>query len=101
MPRPLEARNEPERGRRPSQPVPSLSLISVGRGGPIHTLTISPGWRLARMYGVGNANVRIDVTPKDEVYVDSYCVGVVDDYDGIFQHVTLRAGPHLEICRTG
>jgi len=48
------------------------------------------------------ASVRLDVSPKDaQVYVDRYAAGVVDDYDGIFQHLTLRPGPHLiEIRKT-
>jgi hypothetical protein len=49
------------------------------------------------------ANVRLDVSPKDAaVYVDRYYAGVVDDFDGIFQRLTLRAGPHLiEIRKAG
>jgi hypothetical protein len=49
------------------------------------------------------ANVRIDVSPKDaQVYVDRFYAGVVDDFDWIFQRLTLRAGPHLiEIRKTG
>jgi len=49
------------------------------------------------------ANVRIDVSPDDaEVYVDRFYAGVVDDFDGVFQRLTLHAGPHLiEIRRTG
>ncbi|HUK33102.1 MAG TPA: PEGA domain-containing protein [Vicinamibacterales bacterium] len=43
------------------------------------------------------------MTPKDaQVYVDRYYAGVVDDYDGVFQHLTLRPGAHLvEIRKTG
>jgi len=48
-------------------------------------------------------NVRIDVEPNDaQVYVDGYYAGVVDDFDGVFQRLTLHAGPHLiEIRKTG
>jgi len=48
-------------------------------------------------------SVWLDVSPKDaQVYVDGYYAGVVDDFDGIFQHLTLRAGPHLiEMRKTG
>jgi hypothetical protein len=47
--------------------------------------------------------VRLDVSPRDaQVYVDSHYAGVVDDFDGIFQHLTLRPGPHLiELRKTG
>ena len=32
------------------------------------------------------------------VYVDGYYVGVVDDFDGVFQRLRLEPGPHhLEI----
>jgi hypothetical protein len=39
--------------------------------------------------------LRLKVKPADaSVYVDGYYVGVVDDYDGIFQRLRLDAGPH-------
>jgi hypothetical protein len=42
------------------------------------------------------ASIRLDVSPNDaQVYVDSYFAGVVDDFDGVFQHLILRPGPHL------
>jgi hypothetical protein len=49
------------------------------------------------------AQVRLDVTPNDaQVYVDRYYAGVVDDYDGLFQHLALSAGAHfVEIRKTG
>jgi hypothetical protein len=48
-----------------------------------------------RYYG----GVRITGAPRDaQVFADGYFVGLVDDFDGIFQHVNLEAGPHhLEI----
>ena len=60
-----------------------------------------PGWAVYADWET--ANIRIDVEPDDaQVYVDRYYAGVVDDFDGIFQHLTLRAGPHLlEIRKTG
>jgi len=47
--------------------------------------------------------VRLDVEPNDaQVYIDSFYTGVVDDFDGVFQHLALRAGPHLvEVRKTG
>src|SRR6185369_4208993 len=37
-----------------------------------------------------------------QVYVDNFYAGVVDDFDGLFQHLALRAGPHLvEVRKTG
>ena len=39
--------------------------------------------------------LRLKVEPKDaEVYVDGYYAGIVDDFDGLFQHLTLVPGPH-------
>jgi hypothetical protein len=62
-------------------------------------------------YGGGGAtyadsvsgSIRLKVNPKDaEVYVDGTYYGHVDDYDGTFQHLDLRAGTHrLEIRASG
>ncbi|HEY2433916.1 MAG TPA: PEGA domain-containing protein [Vicinamibacterales bacterium] len=39
--------------------------------------------------------VRITGAPRDaQVFADGYYVGIVDDFDGIFQHMNLEAGPH-------
>jgi len=44
-----------------------------------------------RYYG----GVRITGVPREaEVFADGYYVGLVNDFDGIFQHVNLEAGPH-------
>jgi len=47
--------------------------------------------------------LRLKIKPRDaEVYVDGYYVGVVDDFDGIFQRLHLEAGPHrIEIRAMG
>jgi hypothetical protein len=48
--------------------------------------------------------IKVKVKPKEaEVYVDGYFVGIVDDFDGAFQHLTVRSGqPHrIEIRRPG
>jgi hypothetical protein len=48
--------------------------------------------------------VKLKVRPKEaEVYVDGFFVGIVDDFDGAFQHLTLKAAePHrIEIRRPG
>jgi hypothetical protein len=44
-----------------------------------------------RVYG----GVRITGAPRDaRVFADGYFVGLVDDFDGIFQHMNLEVGPH-------
>jgi hypothetical protein len=44
-----------------------------------------------RYYG----GVRITGAPRDaQVFADGYYVGIVNDFDGIFQHINLEAGPH-------
>ncbi len=52
-----------------------------------------------RYYG----GVRITGAPRDaRVFADGYYVGIVDDFDGIFQHINLEAGPHhIEIEEPG
>ncbi len=45
----------------------------------------------ARAYG----GVRIDVAERNaEVYADGYYVGIVEDFNGTFQQLTLEPGPH-------
>lgn len=44
-------------------------------------------------YDLGS--VRLQVKPRDtEVYVDGYYVGIVDEYDGVFQRLRLPSGEH-------
>jgi len=47
--------------------------------------------------------VRIQGAPRDaQVYVDGYYAGIVDDFDGTFQRLTLEPGPHqIEIVVPG
>jgi hypothetical protein len=56
-----------------------------------------------RSYDHDEASARIEVTPRDaQVFVDGYYVGSVDDFDGIFQRLHVRAGEHtLEIFKEG
>lgn len=59
-----------------------------------------PGYAVAvRPYG----GVRIDLPARDaEVHVDGYFVGIVDDFDGVFQQVNLEPGPHrIEVRAPG
>ena len=46
-------------------------------------------------YASLTGSVRLEATPKQaEVYVDGYRAGVVDDFDGVFQRLNLKAGQH-------
>lgn len=52
-----------------------------------------------RLYG----GVRIVDAPREaEVFADGYYMGVVNDFDSIFQHMNLEAGPHrIEVRAAG
>jgi hypothetical protein len=52
-----------------------------------------------RPYG----GLRITDAPHEaQVFADGYYVGIVDDFDGVFQHLNLEAGPHqIEIREPG
>jgi hypothetical protein len=68
-----------------------------------------------RVYGYSNpsayaygarryfGDVRLHVRPRGAaVYVDGYYAGIVDDFDGVFQRLTLDVGPHeIEIEAPG
>jgi hypothetical protein len=44
---------------------------------------------------VAYGDVRLQLSPRDAaVYVDGYYAGIVDDFDGRFQRLTLTVGPH-------
>jgi hypothetical protein len=46
-------------------------------------------------YGEPTGSVRLQVSPRDaEVFVDGYYAGIVDDFDGLFQRLNVRPGPH-------
>jgi hypothetical protein len=49
-----------------------------------------------RYYYSGSwASARIEVKPRDaQVYVDGYLVGMVDEFDGVFQRLDLPTGEH-------
>jgi hypothetical protein len=54
-------------------------------------------------YGYAFGQLRLNVTPRHaEVYIDGYFAGYVDDFDGLFQSLTLEEGPyHVEIVAPG
>jgi hypothetical protein len=47
--------------------------------------------------------LRLKVQPKNaDVYVDGYYAGIVDEFSGTFQHLSLRPGPHhIEVRAAG
>ena len=63
------------------------------------------GYVPAPMYGarIYYGDVRLQVNPRNAaVFVDGYYAGVVDDFDGVFQRLTLTVGPHeIEIEAPG
>jgi PEGA domain-containing protein len=55
-------------------------------------------------YGRGpSGSLRLKIKPRDgQVYIDGYLVGVVDDFDGMFQKLGIDAGGHrVEIRAPG
>jgi hypothetical protein len=90
---------------------------------PYRPYSYHPRWSLGVYYGVGGSypygytprgyydpipgryygGLRITGAARDaQVFADGYFVGIVDDFDGIFQHVNLEAGPHhIEIVEGG
>jgi hypothetical protein len=48
-------------------------------------------------------SLKLKLKPRNaEVYVDGYFVGVVDDFDGIFQRLHIESGPHrIEVRAPG
>jgi hypothetical protein len=53
--------------------------------------------------GYDDGLLRLKVKPRDGmVYVDGFFAGIVDDFDGIFQHLHIEAGAHhVEIMADG
>jgi hypothetical protein len=49
------------------------------------------------------ASVRLELKPRDaQVYVDGYVVGIVDQFDGVFQRLDLPTGEHeIEVYLKG
>jgi hypothetical protein len=54
-------------------------------------------------YGYDAGQLRLQVSPRHaEVYVDGYYTGIVDDYDGITQGLTLESGAYsIELVAPG
>ena len=83
-------------------PPPGVDLGWYGRYGYPYPYGYPPVWYVERPDSA-SGQLRLDVSQKDAtVYVDGFYVGVVDDFNGIFHHLTLAAGPHrIEIRKPG
>src|SRR6266542_1833603 len=64
---------------------------------------LPPAAYLSAVPGYAYGGVRIQGAPEAaQVYADGYYVGIVDDFDGPFQHLNLQAGAHrIEIRAPG
>ena len=94
---------------------PRIVRPTIVRVVPYRPYVYRPSYRIGVYYGSGGyypygvtprgyyepipgryyGGVRITGVPRDaEVFADGYYVGLVNDFDGIFQHMNLEAGPH-------
>ena len=71
-------------------------------GYPAYGYPTPPGY-INAVPGQPYGGVRIEGAPRDAaVYADGHYVGIVNDFDGVFQHLNLEAGPHqIEIRAAG
>ncbi len=82
---------------------PSFSLgVLYGAGGS-YPYGYTPRGYYDPIPGRPYGGLRITGAPRDaQVFADGYYVGIVNDFDGVFQHVNLEAGPHhIEIQEPG
>jgi hypothetical protein len=101
VPRQPDSRREPDRPRRGPERGPVIVYPGWPWWGYPYPYGYPTPWRVYADWET--VSVRLQVSPKEsEVYVDGYYAGVVDEFDGIFQRLTLRPGPHLiEIRKSG
>lgn len=79
----------------------SYGYGGYGYGGPYGYALPPPSYVSARP-GAAYGGVRIQGAPPDaQVFADGYYIGIVDDFDGAFQHMNLEAGPHQIEIRIG
>jgi hypothetical protein len=82
---------------------PRLSLgVFYGAGGA-YPYGYTPQGYYDPLPGRYYGGLRINGAPHEaQVFADGYYVGIVDDFDGVFQHLNLEAGPHrIEIHAAG
>ena len=88
---------------RPYRYRPSIGIgIYYGSGG-YYPYGYTPRGYYDPIPGRAYGGLRITGASRDaQVFADGYYVGIVDDFNGIFQHVNLEAGPHrIEIVEPG
>jgi hypothetical protein len=61
------------------------------------------GYGYPSSYSLLDGELRLKIRPRSaQVFVDGYYVGVVDDFDGVFQRLHLPSGPHrIEVRMPG
>jgi Ni/Co efflux regulator RcnB len=80
---------------RPYRYRPSYSIGEYYGAGGSYPYGYTPRGYYDPLPGVYYGGVRITGAPRDaRVFADGYYVGIVNDFDGIFQHMNLEAGPH-------
>ncbi len=88
---------------RPYRYRPRFSIgVYYGAGG-VYDYGYTPSYFYDPIPGQVYGGVRITEAPRDaQVFADGYYVGIVDDFDGVFQHVNLEAGQHrIEVRAPG
>ena len=82
---------------------PHFSIgVYYGAGG-VYNYGYTPSYYYDPTPGQVYGGVRITEAPREaQVFADGYYVGIVNDFDGVFQHLNLEAGPHrIEIAGYG
>lgn len=89
----------PNWGWGPGVAAPIWNGYSYGYGYPA---TAAPGYAVAAPLPL-DGGVRLDVAQRDaQVFVDGYYVGVVGEFNGVQQRITLEPGPHrIEVQADG
>jgi PEGA domain len=82
---------------------PSLSVGVLYGANGIYPYGYTPRAYYDPIPGRPYGGLRITGAPRDaHVFADGYYVGIVNDFDGMFQHLNLEAGPHrIEIETPG
>jgi len=88
---------------RPYHYHPHFSIgVYYGAGG-VYAYGATPSYYYDPTPGQPYGGVRITNAPHEaQVFADGYYAGIVDDFDGVFQHINLDAGQHrIEVRMPG